>query len=169
MEFKPANDRLRIPDAAIAYSLFDGLLTEAEWLSLRGEIDFLTPFKEAVDYLESEKRPTTPAIIPMFEKLSELVNNRPHNLGLAMKAKLGKYWPSEYFEEYQLHAFLHPACRRYVFPEETRAEGLNRLKRRYLLYAEDDSSLDHGTCFSEMVTKHGHAPASRDEFMEYCI
>ena len=168
------NSSLRMIDSAYRMrrsldSLFNGLLTEAEWLSLKGEIDFLTPFKEAVDYLESEKRPTTPAIIPMFEKLSELVNNRPDNLGLAMKAKLGKYWPSEYFEEYQLHAFLHPACRRYVFPEETRAEGLNRLKRRYLLYAEDDSSLDHGTCFSEMVTKHGHAPASRDEFMEYAF
>ena len=86
---------------------------------------------------------------------------------LARKCKK-KYWPSEYFEEYQLHSFLHPACRSYVFPESDRTEGLERLKQQYLKYMQEAPPVV-GTCFTDMLQKHGRDPRMRDEFLEYAL
>lgn len=85
-----------------------------------------------------------------------------------MQKKFEKYWSSEYFEEYQLHSFLHHACRSYVFSESDRTEGLERLKQRYLKYMQEAPPVI-GTCFTDMLQKHGRDPRMRDEFLEYAL
>ena len=108
-------------------AMFNDLLSAEAWNIVKEEVDFLVPFKYAIEYLESDKKPTTPAIIPLFERLHIKLKNRLDDVGKQMLKKFEKFWPSEYLEEYQLHAFLHPGCRGYVFSEHDRAQGLDHL------------------------------------------
>lgn len=54
-------------------AMFGGIMSETEWTLIKSEIDFLWPFKAAIDYLESDTKPTTPSVIPIFEKLHNVI------------------------------------------------------------------------------------------------
>ena len=63
-------------------------MSETEWTLIKSEIDFLWPFKAAIDYLESDTKPTTPSVIPIFEKLHNVIKNRLDDLGQEMQKKV---------------------------------------------------------------------------------